>query len=84
MVVSIAGCSLQITEATEPPKFTSLATVAHFLWLSTKPEILIIEGGLAETPVFQQEVPGGQLLLTWAASASRREATKKSRTEHTH
>ena len=46
VVVSIAGCSLQITEATEPPKFISLAAVAHFLWLSTKPNILNTEGGL--------------------------------------
>ena len=46
VVVSIAGCLLQITEATEPPKFISLATIAHFLGLSTKPNILNNEGGL--------------------------------------
>ena len=31
-------------EAAEPPNFTPLATVVHFLWLPTQPKILIIEG----------------------------------------
>ena len=48
--VSIARRLLQNMEATAVPKFTSLATVVHFRWLSLKPTNLIIEGGLRANP----------------------------------
>ena len=40
-------------EATAAPKVTSLATIARFLWLSTKPKMLINEGGLLSLLMFQ-------------------------------
>ena len=46
VVVSIARRSVQNMEATATPKFTSLATITSFLRLSTKPKMLIDEGGL--------------------------------------